>query len=164
MSITVGMVLGFFAVAVAFILPGIGSSIGVALVGSAGAGVVTEDPDKFGQVLLLQVIPGTQGIYGALTGFLLMMKMGVFSGQIIRLTTSEGWLAIAAAMPIAVVGLLSAIYQGKVAASGLGVVAKRPEELGKPLVFAAMVETYAVLAFLATLLLVLFGIEFGGVA
>ena len=103
MSITVGMVLGFFAVAVAFVLPGIGSSIGVALVGSAGSGVVTEDPDKFGQVLLLQVIPGTQGIYGALAGFLLMMKMGVFSGNIIRLTTSEGWLAIAAAMPLSLI-------------------------------------------------------------
>jgi V/A-type H+-transporting ATPase subunit K len=164
MSITVGMALGFFAIALAFALPGIGSAIGVSLVGSSGSGVVTEDPDKFGQVLLLQVIPGTQGIYGALTGFLLMMKMGVFSGNIAQLTTSEGLLAIAAAMPIALVGFLSAVYQGKTAAAGLGVVAKRPEELGKALVFAAMVETYAVLAFLATLLMVLFGIDFGGVA
>ncbi|NLS44603.1 MAG: V-type ATP synthase subunit K [Firmicutes bacterium] len=164
MSITIGMILGFFAVALAFILPGVGSAIGTALVGSAGSGVVTEDPDKFGQVLLLQVLPGTQGIYGALTGFLLMMKMGVFAGDVIQLTTTEGWLAIAAATPIALVGLISAVIQGKVAAAGLGVIAKRPEELGKPLVFAAMVETYAVLAFLATLLLVLFGIDFGGVA
>jgi V/A-type H+-transporting ATPase subunit K len=49
---------------------------------------------------------------------------------------------------------VSAIYQGQVAAAGVGVVAKRPEEMGKAVIMAAMVETYAVLSLLASLLLV----------
>lgn len=164
MDVTVGTILGFLGIALAVALPGVGSAIGVGLVGSAGSGVVTEDPDKFGQILLLQVIPGTQGIYGLLTGFVLMMRVGVFSGNVLRLSTFEGLLVIMAVLPIAIVGWLSAIHQGKVAAAGVGVVAKRPEELGKPVTFAAMVETYAVLAFLASLLLILFGLPLKGVA
>ncbi|HHY46626.1 MAG TPA: V-type ATP synthase subunit K [Firmicutes bacterium] len=150
-----GTILGFFGIALAVALPGIGSAIGVGLVGEAGAGVVTEDPDKFGQILLLQVIPGTQGIYGLLTGFLLMMRLNVFSfGNLKVLTLEQGLFVVMAALPIALVGWLSAISQGKTAAAGVGVIAKRPEELGKPVTFAAMVETYAVLAFLSSLLLI----------
>lgn len=155
-----GTILGFLGIALAVALPGIGSAIGVGLVGQAGAGVVTEDPDKFGQILLLQVIPGTQGIYGLLTGFLLMMRLNVFSfGNLKPLTVEQGLFVIMAALPIALVGWHSAISQGKAAAAGVGVVAKRPEELGKPVTFAAMVETYAVLAFLSSLLLI-FGLPF----
>jgi len=164
MELTLGTVLGFLGIALAVGLPGVGSAAGVGLVGEAGAGVVTEDPDKFGQILLLQVIPGTQGIYGLLSGLLLMGKLNVFSfGKPLILTTYEGLLVIMAALPVALVGWLSAISQGRVAAAGVGVIAKRPEEMGKPVTFAAMVETYAVLAFLATLLLI-FGIPIKGVA
>ncbi|NPV54428.1 MAG: V-type ATP synthase subunit K [Firmicutes bacterium] len=164
MDITLGTILGFFGIAIAVALPGVGSAIGVGLVGTAGSGVVTEDPDKFGQILLLQVIPGTQGIYGLLSGLLLMGKLNVFSfGNPLMLTTHEGALVVMAAIPVAIVGWFSAIHQGKVAAAGVGVAAKRPEELGKAVTFAAMVETYAVLAFLATLLLI-FGIPIKGVA
>ena len=67
-------------------------------------------------------------------------------------------LLFSAALPIAFVGLLSAIAQGKTAAAGIGIVAKRPEELAKGITFAAMVETYAVLALLASILMI-FGIQ-----
>lgn len=163
MDITLGTILGYLGIALAVALPGVGSAIGVGLVGQSGSGVVTEDPDKFGQILLLQVIPGTQGIYGLLSGLLLMGKLRVFDfGNPLMLTTQEGLLVIMAALPIAIVGWLSAIAQGKTAAAGVGVIARRPEEMGKPVTFAAMVETYAVLAFLATLLLI-FSIPIKGV-
>lgn len=164
MDISLGTVLGFLGIALAVGLPGIGSAIGVGLVGQAGSGVVTEDPDKFGQILLLQVIPGTQGIYGLLTGFVLMGKIRAFSAAtLMQLSVREGIIIIMAALPIALVGWLSAISQGKTAAAGVGVIAKKPEELGKAVTFAAMVETYAVLAFLASLLLI-FAISIKGVA
>ncbi|HHW91475.1 MAG TPA: V-type ATP synthase subunit K, partial [Firmicutes bacterium] len=129
------------------------------LVGQSAAGVVSEDPDKFGQTLLLQALPGTQGIYGLLTGFLIMQRTGVIGGELLPLTMEQGWAVFMAAMPVAIVGLLSAIAQGRAAAAGVGVIAKRPEELGKAIIYAVMVETYAVLALLASIML-LFGINF----
>lgn len=158
MSITLGQVLALFGAALAVALPGIGSARGVGIVGESAAGLVTEDPGKFGQALILQALPGTQGIYGFLAGFLTIQKIGLLAGTLVELTPFQGWLIFASCMPIAIVGFLSAIYQGRVAASGIGIVAKRPEEVAKGITFAAMVETYAVLALLATILM-LFGIS-----
>ncbi|MGI6142876.1 MAG: V-type ATP synthase subunit K [bacterium] len=154
-----GIVLALLGAALAVGLAGIGSAIGVGLVGQSAAGVVSEDPDKFGQTLLLQALPGTQGIYGLLTGFLIMQRTGVIGGELLPLTMEQGWAVFMAAMPVAIVGLLSAIAQGRAAAAGVGVIAKRPEELGKAIIYAVMVETYAVLALLASIML-LFGINF----
>ncbi|HHW54752.1 MAG: V-type ATP synthase subunit K [bacterium] len=154
-----GIVLALLGAALAVGLAGIGSAIGVGLVGQSAAGVVSEDPDKFGQTLLLQALPGTQGIYGLLTGFLIMQRTGVIGGNLLPLTMEQGWAVFMAAMPIAIVGLLSAIAQGRAAAAGVGLIAKRPEELGKAIIYAVMVETYAVLALLASIML-LFGINF----
>lgn len=152
-----GVVLAFLGAALAVILAGLGSAIGVGLVGECAAGVITEDPDKFGQTLLLQALPGTQGIYGLLTGFLIMQKVGIIGGALVDLTIHQGFYILMAALPIAIVGYLSAIRQGMAAAAGVGLIAKRPEELGKAIVYAVMVETYAVLALLASIML-LFGI------
>ncbi|MDI3281409.1 MAG: V-type ATP synthase subunit K [Bacillota bacterium] len=153
--ITLGSILAFLAIGLAVIFPGIASAKGVGLVGQSAAGVVTEDPDRFGQVLLLQALPGTQGIYGLLTGFMIMMKINVFNpAHFVPLTTSQGVMFLLAALPVAVVGFLSAIYQALASASSVLLVAKRPEEVGKALTFPAMVETYAVLSFLASLLLI----------
>jgi V/A-type H+-transporting ATPase subunit K len=153
-----GIVIALLGAALAVVLPGIGSALGVGLVGQSAAGVVTEDPDKFGQTLLLQALPGTQGIYGLLTGFLIMQRVGVIGGNLLDLTTGQGLTVLMAAAPIALVGLLSAIYQGQAAAAGIGLIAKRPEELGKAIIYAVMVETYAVLSLLASIML-LFGLS-----
>jgi V/A-type H+-transporting ATPase subunit K len=158
MSLTLGQVLALFGAVLAVGLPGIGSARGVGIVGESAAGLVTEDPGKFGQALILQALPGTQGIYGFLAGFLTIQKIGLLSGTIVDITPFQGWLIFASCMPIAIVGFLSAIYQSRVAAAGIGIVSKRPEEVAKGITFAAMVETYAVLALLATILM-LFGIS-----
>ncbi|MDD2573841.1 MAG: V-type ATP synthase subunit K [Bacillota bacterium] len=157
-ALTQGQFLSLMGAALAVLLAGIGSAIGVGIAGQAAAGVVTEDPSKFGQTLLLQALPGTQGIYGLLTGFVIMQKIGIIGGNIAEISTVNGLLIFAAAMPIAFVGLMSAIYQGKASAAGMGIVAKRPEELAKGITYAAMVETYAVLALLASILMI-FGIN-----
>ncbi|MGI6319096.1 MAG: V-type ATP synthase subunit K [Dethiobacteria bacterium] len=152
-----GIVLAILGAALAVVLAGIGSAFGVGLVGQSAAGVITEDPDKFGQTLLLQALPGTQGIYGLLTGFIIMQRIGIIGGNLLPLTPEQGYSILMASLPIAIVGLLSAIYQGRAAAAGIGIVARRPEELGKAIIFAVMVETYAVLALLASIMM-LFGI------
>lgn len=135
-------------------LAGIGSAIGVGIVGQAAAGVVAEDPKKFGSTLMLQALPGTQGIYGLLIAFIIMNKTGLIGGNMVELTTAQGGFLLAASLPIFIVGIVSAIHQGKVAASGIMLISKRPEEIAKAMVYAAMVETYAVLALLASFLMV----------
>lgn len=153
-----GNFLALIGAALAVGLAGSGSAKGVGLVGEAAGGVVTEDPDKFGQALLLQALPGTQGIYGLLTAFVILNRIGLVGGTPQDLTTQQGLYFLAAALPIAIVGYFSAVAQGRAAASGIGIIAKRPEELAKGITFAAMVETYAVLALLASILMI-FGIK-----
>ena len=152
-----GTEIALIGVALAVGLAGIGSAIGVGIVGQSASGLVTEDPDKFGQTLLLQALPGTQGIYGLLAGFIIMQEIGIMGDELLELSVPQGYAFLMAAIPIAIVGLVSGIYQGRVSAAAVGLVAKRPEELGKGIVYAVMVETYAVLALLATIML-LFGI------
>jgi V/A-type H+-transporting ATPase subunit K len=148
-----GLTLAVLGGALAFVFAGIGSAIGVGLAGQAASGVMSEDPEKFGSLLLLVALPGTQGIYGFLSGFLVMLKLGLTSGAIAKLTMYQGWQILIACLPVAFAGLLSAIHQGKVCAAGVYMVAKQPKDLAKPLVLAALVETYAVLGLLITVLL-----------
>jgi V/A-type H+-transporting ATPase subunit K len=155
-----GHILAIAGGALAVILAGIGSVLGVATAGQSAAGVVAEDPDKFGSVLLLQALPGTQGIYGMLIAFILMGKIGLL-GTPVPVTTAEGWQLFGACMPIAILGLLSAIWQGKTASAAIAMVAKRGETAGKGLTMTVMVETYAVLALLASILMIN-GIQIGG--
>ena len=147
-----GIALAIFGAALAAILSGMGSAKGVGLVGEAAAGVITEDPSKFGKVLILQILPGTQGLYGFLTAFLLLVKINVLSGEFTSISVSQGLMYLAACLPIAIVGYFSAIAQGRAAAAGVGVVAKKPDQNGKAITMAAMVETYAVLTLLVSLL------------
>ncbi len=150
---TDGIVLAYLGAALAIGLAGSGSAIGVGIAGTSGAGVMTEDPSKFGLVLLLQALPGTQGIYGLLVGFLILTRIGIFAGAPATLTLNQGLQILNSSLPIAIAGFFSAIYQGKASAGAIGLIARRPEETGKALVMPAMVETYAVLSLLGSILL-----------
>ncbi len=147
--------LAIFGAVLAAGLAGMGSAKGVGLVGEAASGMLSEDPSKFGKALILQALPGTQGIYGLITAFLIIFKMGILSGEVVQLTTAQGAYFFMASLPIALVGYYSAIKQGKVAAAGISFIAKRPKEVGKAITSAALVETYAIFAVLVSLLLVL---------
>ena len=152
-----GLEIALIGVALAVGMGGIGSSIGVGLAGQAASGVMTEDPGKFGRLLLLVALPGTQGIYGLLASFLVIMNLGLIGGgRVVDVTQSQVFKLLFACLPVALTGLFSAIHQGKVCVAGIMMAAKRPEEMGKTLVLAVFVEFYAVLGLLITILL-LFG-------
>ena len=155
-AIFTGNTLALIGAALATTLAGMGSAKGVGMVGEASSGLLSEDPSKFGKALILQALPGTQGIYGLITAFLIIFKMGVLSGNMLTLTIDQGAYFLMASLPIAIVGYFSAIKQGKVAAAGISLIAKRPKEVGKAITSAALVETYAIFAVLVSLLLVLF--------
>ena len=154
MSEYIGIVYALLGAAVAVFLAGTGSAIGVGIAGQAASGVVTEDPSKFAKVLIVQLLPGTQGIYGLLVGFITLSKVGLLGGSVADLDVKTGLLILAACLPIGIVGLLSAISQGKTAAAAIGIVAKKPDQFGKAMLFPAMVETYAILALLISILAV----------
>lgn len=148
-----GTTLALLGAGLAIGMAGTGSAKGVGMAGEAAAGVLTEDPSKFGQTLLLQALPGTQGIYGMIIAFLIVLKIGLIGGNPVELTTAQGFAFFMAALPIAITGYQSGIQQGRVAASCIGIIAKRPEELGKAMMYPAMVETYAVLGLLISFLI-----------
>lgn len=149
---SLGIVYALLGASLAALMAGIGSAIGVGMAGEAAAGVVTEDPQKFGKVLILQLLPGTQGIYGLLIAFITLSQIGLLGGELKDLTASQGLMYLAACLPMAFVGLWSAIRQARAAVAGIGIVAKRPDQMGKAIIFAAMVETYAILALLISIL------------
>ncbi len=148
-----GVILVIVGAVFAATLAGIGSACGVGIAGEVGAGVMTEDPDRFGLVLMLQALPGTQGIYGLLIAFMAMLKVGLVGGTVTMVGWSTGLAIMFACMPIAFGGYLSAIYQGKTSAACIRMIAKQPGEAGKAVILPAMVETYAVLSLLTSILL-----------
>ncbi len=137
--------------ALAFLLAGAGSAKGVMLVGSAGAGLLAEDPKKFVSCLVLEVLPSTQGIYGFVIAFLIMNRVDFAAG--VSLETGLG--LFCAALPVGIVGLVSAIMQGRVAASSIGIVAKRPKDWSKGVILALSVELFALFGFLVSILMVM---------
>ncbi len=149
-----GIVWAVLGAAVAVFLAGAGSAIGVGIAGQAASGVVTEDPSKFAQVLIMQLLPGTQGIYGLLVGFITLSKIGLLGGGLATLDLKTGLMILAGCLPIGIVGLISGKYQGMTSAAAIGIVAKKPDQFGKAMLFPAMVETYAILALLISILAV----------
>lgn len=149
-----GPILALLGAALAALLAGIGSARGVGIVGQSAAGLVTEEPEKFGKTLILQVIPGTQGFYGFITALIILSRIGLLSGNLAPLSLSQGFLLLMAALPIAFVGYSSAISQGKTAAAGIQILAKRPEKFFNGVIYAVMVETYAVVALITSILMI----------
>ena len=145
--------LAILGAALAVVLPGIGSAKGVNMVARATAGLISEDPNKYGKSMLLQALPMTQGIYGMVTAFLIMIFSGATPGGTMEIAMGANYFF--AALPIAFGGLYSAIKQGEVAAAGISVLAKRPDAVGKAVISASFVELYAILALLISLLLIL---------
>jgi len=152
-----GIVLAIAGAAIAVAIPGISSALGIGYVGQASAGAMTENPKNFGRFLVLLALPGTQGIYGFVIGFLIIQKIGIVAGSLAALTVSQGLALLLAGVPVGIGGL-TAIWQGKVCTAGVGLTAKRPEESGKSLVMAVFVEFYAVLGLLMSIF-ILFGVQ-----
>lgn len=150
-----GLVLAIAGAAIVMVISGIGSAIGVALAGQAAAGVMTEEPEKFGRMIPLVGIPGTQGFYGFLIGFLVLNKLNLLADQIKIPTLAQGIEILSICAVVSLVESISAVWQGKVSVSSIGIVAKKPEEAGKALVLPIFVEIYAILGLAAGFLLLL---------
>lgn len=149
-----GIVYALLGAAVAVLLSGAGSALGVGIAGQAASGVMSEDPSKFAKVLIMQLLPGTQGLYGLIIGFVTLSKIGLLGGGVVEMSVQTGLMILAACLPIGIVGLISGKSQGKTSAAAIGIIAKKPDQFGKAMLFPAMVETYAILALLISFLAV----------
>ena len=143
-----GVVIAALGMAISVILSGIGSAKGVGMVGEAASGVIIEEPQKFGKSLVLQLLPGTQGLYGFVIGLMVLTKLNV------NMSLAEGFYLFMSCLPVAIVGLISAIAQAKTAVAGVAILAKNEEHSTKGIIYSVMVETYALLSFVISLILV----------
>ena len=150
-----GLAFGLLGAGLAACLAGAGSGIGTGYAGQAGAGLVTEDPSKFGKVMILQVIPGTQGLYGLVVFFVAIMRMGLLGGGAPELSLVQGLQYFAACLPIGIGGRVTAKYQGKVAAASVNLLAKNPDHWSKGMILCITVEFYAILSLLASMMMLL---------
>ena len=150
-----GIGLAFLGAALAVALCCIASAKGTGMVGEAATGVLTEAPEHFSKCLILQVIPGTQGLYGLVIWFFALYTMGAFSGGIQPLTVTQGLTIFVSCLPMAMGGWRSAIYQGRVAAASINIVAKQPNDWSKGIILCVIVEFYAILSLLASILLLM---------
>ena len=142
-----GLIFAALGAAVAVFLSGIGSAKGVGMVGEVAAGLMAEEPEKFGKSLVLQLLPGTQGLYGFVIGLMVLGKLKP------EMPLQTGLGILMACLPIAIAGYGSAIAQGRVAASGISLLAKNEEQNTKGIIYSVMVETYALLAFVVSIML-----------
>ena len=148
-----GLALALLGAGLAAVLSGIGSAKGTGLAGEAGTGLLCADPSKFGKIMILQVIPGTQGLYGLVIWFFAMLQMGALNGTAIGMDVATGVRYFMACVPIAFGGLLSALAQGRVAVASINVLAKKPDDWSKGMILCITVEFYAILSLLASFMM-----------
>lgn len=145
-----GMVLGAIGVMLATALAGTGSARGVGISGEASAALSKEQPESFGQALVLQMLPATQGLYGFVIGLLILLQLSE------GMDATQGWTLLVAGLPVGITGLTSSPAQGRVSAASMQILAQKPEATTQGIIYSAMVETYAILGFVMSLLIILF--------
>ena len=149
-----GLALALLGAGLAVGLSCVGSAKDTGIAGEAGTGLLAQDPSKSGKVMVLQLLPGTQGLYGLVVWFFALYQMGMIGGEV-NLTIAQGMQYFVACLPMAIGGLLSAIAQGRVAAGSINILAKKPEHWSKGLILCGIVEFYAILSLLASMLMLL---------
>lgn len=147
-----GNLYAILGVAIAVILSGTGSAIGVGRAGQAASALLSKQPNKFGNTLVLQVMPSTQGMYGFVVGLMLLINIGAFGGDMTVLTPEQGWTMFAYCLPVALVGLFSAIMQGNVAIGCINLVGKQENQIGHAIPMLVLVELFAIFAFIVSVL------------
>lgn len=143
------LIIAVLGVAVSVLFSGAGSARGVSMTGKAAAALISEQPEKFGQSLVLQMMSGTQGLYGFIVGFLIFMNIDD------SLVIADALKYLGAGAVMGVAGFLTALQQAATSTAGIQILAKKPEHSTKGVLYSAMIETYAIFAFVIAVLIVL---------
>ncbi len=143
-----GYAIAIIGIALCVGLCGIGSCVGLYKTGSAAAGVLGEDPKRYGKLVILVLLPATQGLYGFIIGII------ASGGVNADMSLAAGLAMFAAVMPMAITGLISGIFQGRTAANCIYAVGRQETLSGKLVLYPAMVEFYAILGLIISIMLV----------
>lgn len=146
--ITSGFAIAMAGIALCVLLCGVGSAVGLYKTGSAAAGVLGENPKKFGKLMVLVLLPATQGIYGFIIAIIASGSLAAGMGY------DAGWAIFGAVMPMAISGLVTGFFQGKSAVNCIYAVGKQDSLSGKLIIYPAMIEFYAILGLIVSILLV----------
>jgi V/A-type H+/Na+-transporting ATPase subunit K len=159
--VSIGFAIALVAAGLAAGLSACGASIGCGLAGEMAAGVLSEDPDKIGSMLVLQALPGTQAFYGLVTAVLVLVRLNVFQAEaaLVGISVEQGLSVLGACLPVIFGEFVSAIWQGRVSVGAMGTVAKRPDAFGKAVILPALVETFALLSLIGSILILLLGVK-----
>jgi len=152
-----GLAIAFMGASLACGLSCAGSARGCGTAGEAGAGLLAERPGSFGKVLILQILPGTLGLFGLVVWFFALLQMGVFGSAYdpLALSTSDGLRVACACLPVAIGCFSAGPAMGRVAANAITLMASNPKEWGKGILLCVTVEFYAILFLLASFLMLL---------
>lgn len=143
-----GYTIALISIALCVLLCGIGSCIGLYKTSTAAAGVLGEDPKKFGKVMVLVLLPATQGIYGFIIGII------ASGAATTSMSVAAGFAMLGAVLPMAISGLVSGYFQGRSAANCIYAVGKQESLSGKLIVYPGMIEFYAILGLIISIMLV----------
>ena len=148
---TMGNFYALLGAALAVLIAGIGSAIGVGRSGQAASALLSKQPDKFSNAMILQLMPATQGLYGFVVGFMVLVRLGAL-GAMTPIDAATGWIIFAYCLPIALVGLGSAVMQGNVVIGCIGLIGKQDKQFGHAMVMIVLVEIFAIFAFIISFL------------
>ena len=153
-----GLTIGIIGLALTVLLCGVGSGLGLRFTGKAAAGVLAEDSSKFSKVIILSLLPATQGIYGFLIAILGANALPTTANLGDQTVTwaqvnAQGWYVFFACIPMMLGGTVSAILQGRSAATTIIAVGKRSEIASKSIIFPAMIEFYTLLGMVVSIMM-----------
>ncbi len=139
----------------------LGSAKGILIASSQAAGVLSEKPELFGKMLVLMAMPGTQGFYGFICAIMIALRTGVIVGNL-SISPAIGIAILMIAIATGIVEYITALAQAKAAVAAINLTGKQPEEGGRSILIPALVETYAVIALLISILLITWLTKEGG--
>lgn len=156
-----GLTLGIIGLALTALMCGIGSGLGLRATGKASAGVLAEDPSKFSKVLILTLLPATQGLYGFIIALIgagslptaaNLSAAGILETATVAQINAQGWNVFFVCLPMMIGGFVSALLQGHTSAATIIAVGKK-SEVSRAFLFPAMIELYALLGLVASIIL-----------
>ena len=109
--------------------------------------MVIDEPDKFGKSLILQLLPASQGLYGFVIAIMILGNLRP------DLSLQQGLFILVACLPMMIVGYPSAVAQARISTAGITILRRNEEQMTKTIIYTVMVETYALLAFVTSIII-----------
>ena len=132
--------LGYLGLAIMLGLSFVGRVFGTTIAGNAAEGALKKNADGSTNYMVLSAMPASQGLYGFVAFFVWIGKD----------FAADGLSLFAIGVAAGFTFLFSALRQGQVCANGIIGISQGHDVFTKTLIYAALPELYAILAFVAT--------------